>query len=137
MPQPHRKKRLSQMHLDSPSRQLPLGLSQWSVEAPGKRNQLHSLGRECNQLLQGYGLPNSRCIQHPRYSDIPSPKFNTAPSPFMLSRDLFGLCHWCLFLLRQGHTVIKLLFNHSQIRHCSNPFVLFKPSISCQLHSTS
>ena len=63
-----------------------------------QKESLHSLGRECNQLIQGYGLPNSRYIQHPRYSDIPSPKFNTAPSPFMLSRDLFGLCHWCLFL---------------------------------------
>ena len=31
-----------------------------------QKESLHSLGRECNQLLQGYGLPNSRYIQHPR-----------------------------------------------------------------------
>ncbi len=48
MSQPHRTKRIVANAFDISSRQLPLGLSQWPVEAPDTINPL--VGRECNQL---------------------------------------------------------------------------------------
>ena len=116
-------KRLSQMHLT-----FLHGSCLWGCLSGPWRLLAQSIHSAENAI--NCRLPNSKSIQHPRDSDVPSPKFNTAPSPFT-SRDLFGLCHRRLFLPQQGHTMIKLLLNHSPIRHCSSPFVLFKPSISC------